>query len=120
MALSVRAEQQLMRQAKQDLGKAKDVLESLRAQCLARGSTGIIGLGRVFRIMDDNGNKTLDKDEFSKGLRDYGVQVTPDQVDELFQQIDKDGSGSIDYEEFLRAVRVCFSFSSSCFFIYLP
>lgn len=30
---------------------------------------------RVFRIMDDNGDKQLTFAEFKKGLRDYGVIV---------------------------------------------
>ena len=30
---------------------------------------------RVFRIMDDDGSKSLDFDEFKKGLRDYGLSI---------------------------------------------
>uniref|UniRef100_A0A672LLK5 Calcyphosine-like b n=1 Tax=Sinocyclocheilus grahami TaxID=75366 RepID=A0A672LLK5_SINGR len=45
-------------------------------QCLARGSTGIKGLGRTFRIMDDDNSRTMDMKEFLKGLSDYGVLQT--------------------------------------------
>ena len=55
-------------------------MERLRHQCLARGSTGIIGLARLFRIMDDDGNKTLSFAEFKKGLNDYGVPLNTEAV----------------------------------------
>ena len=58
----------------------QDPVEKLRLQCLSRGASGIKGLGRVFRIMDDNGNKSLDYGEFTKGLNDYGVYLDDDSV----------------------------------------
>lgn len=32
---------------------------------------------RVFRIMDDDKNRTLDFNEFKKGMRDYGLHLEP-------------------------------------------
>ena len=32
---------------------------------------------RVFKIMDDDGSRTLDFNEFKKGLRDYGLYLEP-------------------------------------------
>ena len=46
-------------------------IEKLRMQCLARGASGIKGLSRTFKIMDDDGNRSLDFQEFKKGLHDY-------------------------------------------------
>jgi len=84
---------------------AKTPLESLRAHCLARGASGIKGLGRTFKIMDDDGSRSLDIKEFKKGLHDYGVIMEKEVQEDLFQSLDKDGSGSLDFDEFLIALR---------------
>lgn len=56
--------------------------------------------------MDDDNNRTLDLKEFIKGLNDYGVLMEKDEAMALFQQFDKDGSGQIDFDEFLLTLRV--------------
>jgi calcyphosin len=38
-----------------------------------RGTLGIRGLGKLFRIMDNNGNRQLDIREFEQGLGEMGV-----------------------------------------------
>ena len=61
---------------------------------------------RVFRIMDDNNNRTLDFKEFVKGLNDYAVVMEKEEAEELFRRFDKDGNGTIDFNEFLLTLRV--------------
>ena len=56
--------------------------------------------------MDDNRSRTLDLAEFKFGLRDYGSGLTDSEIQALFQYIDKDGSGTLDFDEFLKKVRV--------------
>jgi hypothetical protein len=41
----------------------------------SRGARGLIGLGRQFRIMDDNRSNTLDYYEFNKAIKDFRVDV---------------------------------------------
>lgn len=84
---------------------AKDPLDLLRCHCLSRGASGIKGLGRTFKIFDDDGSRSLDKKEFKKGLHDYGVIMEAEAIDTLFEDLDKDGSGQLDFDEFLRALR---------------
>jgi len=55
--------------------------------------------------MDDDGNRTLDFNEFKKGLRDYGLILEPKEVKETFEAFDKDKSGNLDFDEFLIALR---------------
>jgi len=80
-------------------------IEKLRALCLARGASGIKGIGRTFKIMDDDGNRSLDFAEFKKGLGDYGLNVDKNVAQEMFECFDKDGSGTIDFDEFLINLR---------------
>uniref|UniRef100_A0A0M3ITK1 EF-hand domain-containing protein n=1 Tax=Ascaris lumbricoides TaxID=6252 RepID=A0A0M3ITK1_ASCLU len=62
-------------------------------------------LYRSFRIMDDNENRTLDMDEFRKGLHDFGVTIDEEEVEAAFKTLDKNNSGTIDFDEFLVALR---------------
>lgn len=56
--------------------------------------------------MDDDNSRTLDLKEFLKGLNDYGVLIEKDEAHKLFQHFDRDGSGHIDFDEFLITLRV--------------
>lgn len=51
------------------------LLDNFRRKLLSRGCRGIIGLGRQFRIMDDNENKSLEFHEFHKAIVDYRIDV---------------------------------------------
>lgn len=61
---------------------------------------------RMFKTYDDNGSRKLDKEELKNGLKNYGVDMSKDEQDRLFLCFDKDGSGSISFDEFLLALRV--------------
>ena len=63
---------------------------------------------RLFRTFDDNGSRSLDREELKNGLADYGLSMSAADVDELFRYFDKDNSGSINFDEFLLALRVSF------------
>ncbi|GBN36431.1 Calcyphosin-like protein [Araneus ventricosus] len=81
------------------------VVEKLRELCRSRGANGIIGLSRAFRLMDDNRDRKLDLEEMKLGLKEYGASLEDDEVAELFKELDKDESGTVSFEEFLKAVR---------------
>lgn len=81
-------------------------LGMLRERVIKRGGTnGIHTLGRVLRIMDDSGDKSLDREELKYGLEDYGIKCTPAECDALFTYLDRDGSGKISFDEFLAGMR---------------
>jgi Ca2+-binding EF-hand superfamily protein len=55
----------------------------------------------IFERIDQNGDKTLSKEEFTKGLKLLGYQATPGEVALLFAALDSDDNGTIDYSEIL-------------------
>ena len=79
-------------------------MEKFRDKMRQRGARGIIGLRRVFKIIDDNNNKMLELPEFFKAIKDYRVQITQEEAQILFGIFDVNQDGAISYDEFLRTV----------------
>ena len=80
-------------------------MERFRERLAKRGNRGIMGLGRSFKIADDDRSGSLGMEEFQKAIHDFRVGLNSQQASKLFGVFDRDGSGSIDYDEFLRGVR---------------
>jgi Ca2+-binding EF-hand superfamily protein len=95
---------------KQEAGLAANAneaksLEHIQAKIASRGARGISGIGKKFKIADDNGNKSLDAQEFKKAMHDLRIGLSDQQVLTAFKIFDRDGSGKISYDEFLRSIR---------------
>ena len=54
-------------------------------------------------------SRTIDRKEFGKGCKDYGIMLTRQEVDEVYGEMDRDGSGTIDFDEFLLKLRPAMS-----------
>jgi len=65
----------------------------------------MVGLQRIFKIMDDDGSKTLSQPEFSKAIRDLKVGISEENIPTLFEKFDSNHDGTINYDEFLRHIR---------------
>lgn len=59
---------------------------------------------RQFKIMDDNGNGSLDQYEFTKAINDFGVKIDQKDIATLFKMFDVDGNNEIDFNQFVRTV----------------
>ena len=55
--------------------------------------------------MDDDGSKTISEYEFSKACKDFKVGISEENVPLLFQQFDTNHDGTLNYDEFLMAIR---------------
>ena len=54
--------------------------------------------------MDDNGNGALDSYEFNKAVSDFGIDIEPKELANLFRSFDYDNSGEVSYDEFVRVI----------------
>lgn len=49
-------------------GNANEVIDKVRAKLASRGARGIIGMGKQFKIFDDDNSRSLDQYEFKKAM----------------------------------------------------
>lgn len=76
----------------------------MRQRIKARGARGIIGIGKSFKIMDDDNSGALDSQEFAKALSSYRISTDPAEHEAIFNVFDPDQNGEINYDEFLRSL----------------
>lgn len=112
--------------------KNDPIMFKLKNQMKLRGAKGIIGLSRVFKIMDDDGSKSLSFQEFKKAMKEMGKILSDSELIILFKRfgmfsyimnyyspflnnlislvnlncIDLSKSGVISYNDFLTTVSV--------------
>jgi calcium-dependent protein kinase len=65
--------------------------------------TQIKSLRETFTALDQNGDGLLTHKELKDGLRKAGLQDVPADLQQILDSVDADGSGTIDYTEFLAA-----------------
>ena len=71
----------------------------------ARGAKTIRSLGRVFETFDADGNRRVNPQEFFVGLNECGCNLTKNETDALLAHLDTNSDGTINYDEFLVAIR---------------
>ena len=65
-----------------------------------RANSKVDVVKQMFDTIDDDGNGTLELDEFKLLVKSLGLDMRPDQMEASFNEMDEDGGGTIDYEEF--------------------
>jgi Ca2+-binding EF-hand superfamily protein len=87
------------------VGSSSNIVDKVRKKIIARaGGHAIHSLYRVLKIMDDDGNKKLSKDELKFGLKDYGVELTSTELDNCMTTFDQDRDGTVSFDEFVLAM----------------
>jgi calcyphosin len=87
---------------------AKNIIEKVKARILQKdGASGMANVTRILRRMDSDGSKSLDPSELLQGLREYGLgRIPPAEMQILFNYFDRDRSGRVSVEEFMRGLKV--------------
>jgi len=67
------------------------------------GESQIKQLRETFMALDDNGDGLLTAAEMKQGLEKAGLKEIPPDLQQIMEEVDADGSGVIDYTEFLAA-----------------
>lgn len=83
----------------------KMLIDKIKKEMKSRGSFGFIGLQRRFKIMDDDGSKSLNQAEFRKAMKEMTLDLSDADLRMLFNHFDVDRNGSVDFEEFIAGVR---------------
>lgn len=81
------------------------ILSKMKVALKAKGAHGFCGLSRTFRLMDEDGNGSINLAEFRKAMTACEVAVADADVRLLFQYFDSNRNGSIDLNEFIGGVR---------------
>jgi len=55
----------------------------------------------AFDLFDIDGSGTIDARELNVAMRALGFEMTPEQINQMIAEVDKDGSGTIDFDEFV-------------------
>merc|ERR1719265_1855112 len=67
------------------------------------GEGQIKALRDTFMALDENGDGLLTVNEMKQGLANAGLKEIPPDLQQIMEEVDSDGSGVIDYTEFLAA-----------------
>ncbi|KAH0464642.1 hypothetical protein IEQ34_007428 [Dendrobium chrysotoxum] len=55
----------------------------------------------AFELFDTDGSGTIDAKELNVAMRALGFEMTEEQINNMIADVDKDGSGAIDFDEFM-------------------
>uniref|UniRef100_A0A6U7ZZX4 EF-hand domain-containing protein n=1 Tax=Eutreptiella gymnastica TaxID=73025 RepID=A0A6U7ZZX4_9EUGL len=81
-------------------------VDNMRSKIWKRGGkAGFRGVTRVLRLFDENGNNKLDRYELENALQTYGIAFQKEEMDQIMDYFDVDGSGQITITEMVRGLR---------------
>ena len=59
-------------------------------------------LRKLFRYMDKEGKNSISKKELKQSLEEIDIKITDEELDKIFETVDENGTGFIEYQEFIR------------------
>lgn len=82
----------------------KSIQSNVQKKIRKRAIRTITGLGRFYRKADTTGTGVLFRFELEKGLFDFHIDLPPDTLDALFEILDEEEKGELDYSRYMWAV----------------
>ncbi|XP_033741220.1 calcyphosin-2-like isoform X1 [Pecten maximus] len=76
----------------------------VRKKLKKRGVRTMTGLGRHYRKVDKRGTGVLYKYELEEGIIKFRIDLTPDQLDGVFEILDPEERGELDYTVYIHGV----------------
>ncbi|XP_015764532.1 PREDICTED: calcyphosin-2-like [Acropora digitifera] len=80
----------------------ENVQRLVKKQLQKRAVKTLMGLGQHFRKMDQSGDGVLDRQELLRALHTYHIQIPEEVLEDLWNVLDVNGDGFLDYGEFSR------------------
>ena len=89
---------------KYNVNSYEDLMAHLKSNLVQRGPRGLMSIRRTFMLIDENSDKRIQFSEFEKMFKRYRFNLSQVEINNLFNYFDKDGSGYIDYGEFIGGI----------------
>ncbi|KAK3096844.1 hypothetical protein FSP39_003894 [Pinctada imbricata] len=80
------------------------VQAEVQKKLMKRGIKTYTGLGRYYRKLDDTNTGILYRFELEKGLFTYRIELPPELLDAVFEALDTEEEGELDYSVYMRGV----------------
>mmetsp|Transcript_33004 Transcript_33004/g.38737 ORF Transcript_33004/g.38737 Transcript_33004/m.38737 type:complete len:150 (-) Transcript_33004:110-559(-) len=62
-------------------------------------------LREMFKIVDRDDGGTISKEELTYLMETLGIHATPEDINVMISELDNDGDGTIDFEEFIQVIQ---------------
>jgi len=83
----------------------EDYINKLRRKIIDKGPYGYRNLANQFLKLDTNNSGTISRDEFKVGLKNFGLLLTIEEFNAVFNAFDKNRNGVIDFQEFFATIK---------------
>ena len=81
------------------------MMNLFRDRLKMRGLRGVIGLQRIFKMMDDDQSGCLNLHEFQKGSAQFKIGISEEYLPTLFNAFDLNNDKTLSVYEFLSTIR---------------
>ena len=89
----------------QEYDNIDEMIFNIRNRLAQRGIGNFIKMEGRFRELDENNEQELDLKLFNQICHEFDFGITDEEIEELFLSFDKEETGKINYDDFIRILR---------------